>query len=156
MKTIGERIRQAREALKISGESLSKKVGYSHQSGIGNLESRATGRGGNKIAAIADALHVPVDWLLRGPDNPNVPFLPGMDIGIAIPSTEIGEPSLTPVRPINTGPVVGSAYDPWTLEAIRIMTGLQEHEKQGAIANLRTYVHNLGPPRDGQTLSMAA
>lgn len=156
MKTIGERVRQAREALKLSGDALAKKVGYKNQSAIGNLENRATGNGGNKIGAIADALHVPLEWLLRGPDSDNVPFLPGMEIGPAAPSTEMGEQSSNPVRSINTGPVVGAAYDPWTQEAIRIMTSLQEHEKQGAIANLRTYVHNLGPPGDGQTLSMAA
>lgn len=74
MKTIGERIRQAREALQLSGDALAKKVGYKNQSAIGNLENRAGGTGGNKIGAIADALHVPIEWLLRGPDSDTIPF----------------------------------------------------------------------------------
>lgn len=77
MKTIGERIRQARESLKLSGEALAKRAGYKNQSAIGNLENRVGGTGGNKLTIIADALHVPVEWLLRGPDADNVPFLPG-------------------------------------------------------------------------------
>lgn len=75
MKTIGERIRQAREARGLSGESLADLVGYKHQSAIGNLENRASGNGGNKIGQIADALSVPVEWLLRGPDGAEVPGL---------------------------------------------------------------------------------
>lgn len=63
MKTVGERIRQAREARGMSGDQLAKAVGYKHQSGIGNLEGRATGSGGKKIAAIAAALNVSTDWL---------------------------------------------------------------------------------------------
>ena len=78
MKTIGERIRQAREAHKLSGEALAKKVGYKNQSAIGNLENRVGGTGGSKLGSIADALNVPVEWLMRGPDTENIPFLPGV------------------------------------------------------------------------------
>lgn len=59
----------------MSGEELARLVGYSHQSSIGNLENRAGGTGGGRIGQIADALCVPVDWLLRGPDGDNVPFV---------------------------------------------------------------------------------
>lgn len=74
MKTIGERIRQAREARKMSGEALAQAAGYKQQSAIGNLENRAGGSGGSRIGLIADALNVPVEWLLRGPDTGAVPF----------------------------------------------------------------------------------
>lgn len=53
----------------MSGEELAQKVGYKTQSGISNLENRATGHGGNKIALIAQALNVSVHWLLSGPDT---------------------------------------------------------------------------------------
>ena len=76
MKTIGERIKQARIAKGWSAFELAKKVGYKTQSGIGNLENKATGTGGNKIGSIARVLSVSVDWLLSGPDCDNVPFLP--------------------------------------------------------------------------------
>lgn len=76
MKTIGERIRQARTARTWSAFKLAKAVGYKTQSGIANLENKATGSGGNKIGEIARVLNVSADWLLNGPDCENVPFLP--------------------------------------------------------------------------------
>ncbi len=47
-------------------------------------------------------------------------------------------------------------YDIYTKEAIRIMIELKDYQREGALAALRTHVQNLGPPRDGQTLHMAA
>lgn len=76
MKTIGERIQQARLAKGWSADYLAKKVGYQTQSGISNLENKATGSGGNKIGKIATALDVTLDWLMNGPDSENVPFQP--------------------------------------------------------------------------------
>jgi len=73
MKTVGERIRQAREAKRMSGEELALAVGYKHQSAIGNLENRATGQGGHKIREIATTLEVPLEWLMSGPDNQHIP-----------------------------------------------------------------------------------
>lgn len=80
MKSVGERIRQAREARKMSGEALAKKVGYKHQSAIGNLENRPGGTGGNKISEIAETLEVPLEWLLRGPDGDKVPTTPAKNL----------------------------------------------------------------------------
>lgn len=74
MKTVGERIRQAREGLAMSGEELAQKAGYKTQSGIGNLENRAGGAGGKRLGKIADALDVTTDWLLNGPDSDVVPY----------------------------------------------------------------------------------
>lgn len=68
MKTVGERIKQARLWRGISGEDLAKAVGYKTQSGIANLENRATAGGGKRLHLIAKALNVPVQWLLEGPD----------------------------------------------------------------------------------------
>lgn len=68
MRTVGERIRQAREYRQWTGEQLAKLVGYTHQSAIANLENRATGRGGFKLPQIAQALGFPLDWFLNGPD----------------------------------------------------------------------------------------
>lgn len=76
MKTVGERIRQAREYRGLSGEELALKVGYSHQSGIANLENRATGRGGFKLPLIAEVLDFAVDWFLSGPDTENMKNVP--------------------------------------------------------------------------------
>ena len=66
MTTTGDRIRAARLKRGMSAEELAKKVGYSTQSGIANLENRATGRGGYKLAQIAEVLGVSLGWLMSG------------------------------------------------------------------------------------------
>lgn len=53
---------------------LARRVGFNHQSAIGNLETRNSTRGGFKIMQIAEALEVPVEWLMSGPDGPSVPY----------------------------------------------------------------------------------
>ncbi len=68
MKTVGERIRQAREYRGMSGETLALKVGYKGQSGISNLENRSNGRGGFQLARIAKELDFSLTWFLNGPD----------------------------------------------------------------------------------------
>ena len=145
MKTLGERIKQAREALGWSGEHLAKRVGYKTQSGISNLEGRATGTGGNKIGKIAQELGVPLNWLMYGPDSENVPFLEPAPL--ASPAIKVSDNIATYIKPQD--------YDQWTLAAISIMCGLKEYQREGALAALKTYVGNLGPPRVGQTLQVA-
>lgn len=76
MKTIGERIQQARMEKQMSAWDLALAVGYKTQSGISNLENTATGTGGHKLKDIARVLHVSVDWLLTGPDCDKLPFSP--------------------------------------------------------------------------------
>ena len=68
MKTVGERIRLARTHRGLSGEQLARMVGYKTQSGISNLENRATGHGGGMLPKIAQALDVSIEWLLQGPE----------------------------------------------------------------------------------------
>lgn len=68
MKSVGDRIRQARAYRRLSADALAKIVGYKTQSGISNLEARSTGSGGRNMAGIAAALNFPVAWLLNGPD----------------------------------------------------------------------------------------
>lgn len=47
-------------------------------------------------------------------------------------------------------------HDQWTLAAIELMMTLRPDQREGALAALRTHKSHLDPPRDGQTLSMAA
>jgi len=68
MTTTGDRIRAARLYRSMSAEELAHKVGYATQSGIANLENRATGRGGYKLSQIAQVLNVSLEWLLNGDD----------------------------------------------------------------------------------------
>lgn len=76
MKSVGERIRQAREFRKLSGEELAHKIGYKTQSGISNLENRNGGMGGAKVFLIAQVLDVSLHWLLNGPDTADMRTVP--------------------------------------------------------------------------------
>lgn len=76
MKTVGDRIRQAREFRGLSGEELAHRVGYKTQSGISNLENRATGNGGNKLPDIARVLDLSLEWFLQGPDTDDMRTVP--------------------------------------------------------------------------------
>lgn len=147
-KTVGERIRQARQARKWSGEHLAQLVGYKQQSAIGNLENRATGQGGNKLPAIAAALKVPLTWLLEGPDSDVIPFL---DDPSAPPM--VAEP-VTPYLPYSASSDV--LADPWIDEAVRTLTKLSAADRRAAVLCLRAFVHHLVSPGDGQALPVAA
>ncbi len=133
MKTIGERIRQAREWHSWSGDQLAKKVGYKRQSAIGNLENRAGGNGGNKLTAIAAALNVPVSWLLSGPDTDNIPFLP--------PKQQPENPNVLSFLARESTPE--ALYDEDTQNAIRIFQDMPQPDRRGAVSVLRMYVDNL-------------
>jgi transcriptional regulator with XRE-family HTH domain len=79
MKTVGERIRQARLHRGLSGEELAAKVGYKTQSGIANLENRAGSSGGHKLPKIAEVLNFSVAWFLSGPDVADMTQVPAFD-----------------------------------------------------------------------------
>lgn len=151
MKTVGERIRQAREHRKMSGHDLALAVGYKHQSAIGNLENRATGTGGHKITEIARVLRVPLEWLLAGPDSSEVPFVPQQTEqfnGVQI-NTVAGEPNVA------IFPEQYRTLDQWTAEGLKILLRLDAGQREAMIAKMREYVQYLGPPRNGQALPMA-
>lgn len=62
------------------------------------------------------------------------------------------QPGSVPIRPLvaaEEGPkyvAKRESRDVWTTEAIKIMSSLKPAQREGAVATLRTYVHNLGPP----------
>lgn len=114
MKTIGERIQQARLKKGWSALKLAKDVGYGTQSGIGNLKSRVGGSGGNKIGAIAKSLNVPLEWLMNGPDSDDVPFLPTAEL--MHEAHGVNEPIRNPYKIQRT-----NEYDEWTLVAIAFL-----------------------------------
>lgn len=147
-KTVGERIRQARVARKLSGDQLAQMVGYSKQSSIGNLENRATGQGGNRLPAIAKVLGVSVSWLLEGPDSDVVPFVD------PVSSASVAEPDPPPY--LAPAPSTPAMSDPWILEAVETLWRLSPQDRRAAVPCLRAFVHNLEPPGHGQALPVAA
>lgn len=45
--------------------------------------------------------------------------------------------------------------DKWTAEAVEILSKLNEAQRAACVVHLRAYAAAVGPPRDGQALSMA-
>lgn len=82
-----------------------------------------------------------------------------------LPANEIGKkhtkktPGTTPINE-DRERVVGyinpsTITDTFILTAIEILRSLKKSQREGAVANLRLYVSQLSPPRDGQALQMA-
>jgi len=86
MKSVGERVQQARLERGMTAEALAKAVGYRWQSSIGNIESRMGGQGAKKLPDIARVLGVPLQWLIEGPDSLNVPFITPSSAPIPLPT----------------------------------------------------------------------
>lgn len=142
MKTIGDRIRQARTALGMSADTLAHKVGYKTQSGISNLENKASGSGGNKIAKIAQVLDVSVDWLLNGPDGISIPFLsqqPRSPLSTA-------EPTIT---------LLPQRDDLLKAELLSLWGQLNDNAKREWIGDLRRFVREKSPHHYGADPAMA-
>ena len=142
MKTIGERIKQARDALGWSGLHLANKVGYKTQSGISNLEQRATGSGGNRIHKIAQALNVPLEWVMNGPDSDTVPFIAGIE--------NISDHENVVQLPITSDQT--QQYDPLTRQVISLFSEFDTAQKSAAIALLTQFAAVIKSQKDGQAL----
>jgi transcriptional regulator with XRE-family HTH domain len=147
MKTIGERIQQARLAKCWSAEYLSKKVGYKTQSGISNLENKATGSGGNKISEIAFALDVTVDWLLNGPDSDNVPFM------LRKNDQRAAAQMVQDVAGVYVMPQ--PKHDPLTLELLDLFSQLDTTSKVQVMEYFRGFVAGRRPHAHGQASAVA-
>lgn len=68
------------------------------------------------------------------------------------PSVEVPAPKVGEQQGIYT---INRAIDAWTTEAVAMLEKLSLEDRRAAVLNLRNFVQNLGPPRDGQTLLMA-
>lgn len=129
----------------MSGETLAHRVGYKNQSAISNLENRAGGTGGNRIGQIADALNVPVDWLLRGPDSDEVPFVSSkMDAAWPAADAAGGHTAQELSRP-------DYAVDPILREAHALLSKMSPAGREQSIAYLRFMAtqHAAQPPSAG-------
>lgn len=73
LKEIGTRIRSRRNERGLTQESLANMAGVS-KSFVSEVEAGQRGASGLKYLAIADALDVEVQWLLRGIEQPTTPI----------------------------------------------------------------------------------
>lgn len=131
MKTVGERIRQARLYRGLSGEELAIKVGYKTQSGIANLENRAGSSGGHRLPKIAEALNFSVSWFLSGPDVPDMSQVPAFDASSGVRQV-IG--SYTPTLPLSNIPTARTTEPdaPLNLQA-RALSAVRQLDDEGLV-----------------------
>ena len=140
--TLAERIIEAMNGPpKVSGVALAQACGITPTSvSDWRLGKSKTIEGSNLLAA-ATRLGVRPGWLANGvgpkhPDRNTQSALIATDTVIPYPASK-------------------PSADKWIMEATSILKKLKPSQREGAVAALRMYVSQLGPPRDGQTLSMA-
>lgn len=68
MKTIGQRIKERRSALKLTQRSLGKQVGVAHVT-ISQWERDETSPRGDNLFKLAAALNVEPGWIIKGDDG---------------------------------------------------------------------------------------
>ncbi len=141
--TLKERINEAMSGPpKVSGVDLAAACGLSTAS----ISDWRTGKtktieGGNLIAA-SKRLRVRPEWLANG-------------IGPKWTDART-QGQHTVNETVVPYPLSKPIHDKWIVEAVAILKKLKPSQREGAVAALRTHVQNMGPPRHGQTLSMAA
>ncbi len=123
----------------MSQGDLALRVGFAHQSAIGNLEARATGRGGFRLSEISRELSVTVEWLLNGPDGA-VPWVEGGDLQ---------SPNGSRVRAESPKPL---GLLPDLEHATELLQGLPREGVKEAISHLEflTYKHRRAPEQAGR------
>lgn len=135
MATLGERIKRARIARKLSGEELAIKVGYAQQSAISNLENRGGGSGGKKLPEIARALRVPIAWLMEGPDEEEIPFTEPLEFELQ-----------TPISNVAKQPDAGAySADASLSEAVEIFKKLRTEQRLKSIQYMRDLLSGVNP-----------
>lgn len=141
--TLAERLVEAMKGPpKVSGVALAKACGVKPPSVSGWRTGDSKTLEGSNLLAAAKMLGVRPEWLASG-------------IGPKHPDHEAPTSGHT-ARESVAGYIQPQAItDPFIQEAVRILTSLKKGQRQGAVASLKMYVAQLGPPRDGQTLSVA-
>ena len=142
--TLSDRLKEAMKGPpKITGVALARACKVTPPSVNGWLSGKSKTIEGSNLVAAAEFLKVNPKWLAdgKGPKYPTEE---------TAPVYRISEPTPPTYHRRNTD------CDEWTTEVIKLMQSLRPEQREGALAALRTHIQHLGPPRNGQTLSMAA
>lgn len=137
MSTLADRIQDRLEATGLKNAQLAAAAGVrpptAHNWGSGKTNAIK----GEPLLAAAAALGVTPKWLAtgRGPKFP--------EQGKAAIANE-------PAAAYDT------SSDAWIREANQILRALSSEDRRAAVLNLRVFAQNLGPPRNGNYLPMAA
>lgn len=140
--TLAERIKDAMKGPpKVSGVELAEACGITPTSVSDWRRGKSKTIEGSNLLAAAKHLNVRAEWLANGMGQKRLSS--DQQQNHAVNETVVAYP--TPTQPM----------DKWMSEAMTILKKLRPAQREGALAALRVYVQNLGPPRDGQALSMA-
>ncbi len=138
--TAGKQIRHYREKLEWGQKELSIASGVEVGT-ISALEVRGSKRS-NFLPQIAKAFGLTLEQLLDS----------SRDYTLNPPSAETAQHA---VRDTSAAYPATRSPDSWLAEAMRILEALNAEDRRAAVLCLRAFVMNLGPPRDGQALSVA-
>lgn len=137
MSTLADRIQERLKATGLKNAKLAQLSGVSgptaHNWGSGKTKAIK----GEPLLAAAVALGVNPKWLASGL-GPKFPDAPS--------AHSVREPEAK----------YGDVDDPWMREAVQILRSLSKDDRRAAVINLRVFAQNLGPPRNGNRLPMAA
>lgn len=134
--TLAERLKSAMAGPpKITGLALAKACGVSQPSVSDWLNGSTKSIDGVNLIAAAEFLRVNPKWLATG-------------LGLKYSAPQSTSNFVSDVIP-------PYGHDKWVTEAVRLLNSLQPHQREGAVAALKTHIGYLEPPEDGQALLMA-
>lgn len=134
--TLAERLKSAMAGPpKITGLALAKACGVSQPSVSDWLNGSTKSIDGVNLIAAAEFLKVTPKWLATGL---------GLKYFSPPNSALVSSDVITPY-----------GHDIWITEAVRVLSGLQPHQREGAVAALKTHIGYLNKPDDGQALRVA-
>lgn len=141
MNTLAERVKERMAVMGLNNAKLALAAGVKPPTSYNWGSGKTLKIKGDPLLLAAAALGVTPEWLNSGkgkkyPDE-------------ATTAAHHVAESVVPYRR-------STDCDEWTTEAIKLMQSLRPDQREGALAALRTHIQNLGPPRHGQTLSVAA
>lgn len=140
--TLAERIKKAMAGPpRVSGVTLATACGITPTSVSDWRSGKSKTIEGKNLLSAAKCLGVRAEWLANGmgPMRPDVVISTAQQIEDNVKQYPVAKPS----------------NDKWIIEATVILKKLRPSQREGAVAALRVYVQNLGPPRDGQALQVA-
>jgi DNA-binding Xre family transcriptional regulator len=142
MTTLAERIKEAMKGPpKVSGVELAAACGITPTSVSDWKTGKSKTIEGSNLLAASKCLNVRPEWLANGIGAKRPDVYPRANH--IVNDTVVAYPT------------VSQQADKWIMEATAILKKLKPSHREGAVAVLRVYTQNLGPPRDGQALPMA-
>lgn len=138
--TLQDRIKERMKATGLNNAQLAAACKVKQPTSFNWASGKTKNIKGTPLLLAAKALGVTPEWLATG-------------VGTKYPPT--ATTGQVPANAPIAGYIQPTDLDEWTLAVIAIMKSLKAHQREGALAALRTYVGNLGPPRIGQTLQVA-